>query len=166
MQQRNISMHNRRQALGLIGWLTLAFAAGGIGAIASIDAAAFYATLNTPPWAPPASAFGPVWSALYALMGIAAWLVWRKGEGTRRALGFFVAQLVVNALWSWLFFAWHLGALAFIDVLLLLLLIAATILYFGRHSRLAAALLFPYILWVGFAAVLTWAVWRANPSVL
>ncbi len=159
-------MHTKRQALGLIGWLAAAFAAGGIGAIASIDAAAFYATLNTPPWAPPASLFGPVWSALYALMGIAAWLVWRRSEETRQALRLFIAQLVVNALWSWLFFEWRLGALAFIDVLLLLVLIAATIVSFGRHSRLAAALLSPYILWVAFAAALTWAVWRANPTVL
>lgn len=159
-------MHVKRQTLGLIGWLTAAFAAGGMGAIASIDAAAFYATLNTPPWAPPASVFGPVWSALYACMGIAAWLVWRTGENTRQALALFVAQLVVNALWSWLFFAWRLGALAFVDVLLLLVVIAATIHYFGRHSRLAAALLSPYILWVGFASALTWAVWRANPNVL
>ena len=159
-------MHIKRQTLGLIGWLTAAFAAGGIGAIASIDAAAFYGTLNTPPWAPPASVFGPVWSALYVCMGVAAWLVWRTGENTRQALALFVAQLVVNALWSWVFFAWRLGALAFLDVLLLLVLIAATIHYFGRHSRPAAALLSPYILWVGFASALTWAVWRANPNVL
>ena len=99
-------------------------------------------------------------------MGIAAWLVWRTDENTRQALALFVAQLVVNALWSWLFFAWRLGALAFVDVLLLLVLIAATIHYFGRHSRLAAALLSPYILWVGFASALTWAVWRANPNAL
>lgn len=159
-------MRMKRQALGLVGWLTAAFATGGIGAIASIDAASFYATLNTPPWAPPASVFGPVWSALYALMGIAAWLVWRTCENTRQALAPFIAQLVVNALWSWLFFAWRLGALAFIDVLLLLVLIAATMRYFAKHSRLAAALLFPYILWVGFASALTWAVWRDNPNVL
>lgn len=156
----------KRQALGLVGWLTAAFATGGIGAIASIDAASFYATLNTPPWAPPASVFGPVWSTLYALMGIAAWLVWRTSENTRLALALFIAQLVVNALWSWLFFAWRLGALAFIDVLLLLVLVATTIHYFVKHSRLAAALLFPYILWVGFASALTWAVWRDNRNVL
>ena len=99
-------------------------------------------------------------------MGIAAWLVWRTGEGTLRALQLFVAQLVVNALWSWLFFAWHQGALAFIDVLLLFGLIAAMLVSFWRFSRLAAVLLVPYILWVGFAAVLTFAVWRGNPAVL
>lgn len=154
------------RALGLIAWLAAAFATGAVGAIASIDAAGFYVQLNLPSWAPPSSVFGPVWSTLYALMGIAAWLVWRTGEGTLRALQLFVAQLVVNALWSWLFFAWHQGALAFIDVLLLFGLIAAMLVSFWRFSRLAAVLLVPYILWVGFAAVLTFAVWRGNPAVL
>jgi tryptophan-rich sensory protein len=107
-----------------------------------------------------------VWSTLYALMGIAVWLVWRRAEATQPALRLFVGQLAANALWSWLFFAWHQGALAFIDVLLLLLLISATIVSFWRLSRIAAVLLVPYILWVGFAAVLTWAVWRGNPGIL
>ena len=99
-------------------------------------------------------------------MGVSVWLVWRRPEGTRRALRLFVGQLAANALWSWLFFAWHQGALAFIDVLVLLLLIAATIVSFWRLNRVAAVILVPYILWVGFASVLTWAVWRGNPSVL
>jgi len=99
-------------------------------------------------------------------MGIAAWLVWRKSKATQPALRLFVGQLAANALWSWLFFAWHQGALAFIDVLLLLVLIAATIVSFWRLNRIAAVLLVPYLLWVGFASVLTWAVWRANPGVL
>jgi translocator protein len=156
----------RSQVLGLLAWLAAVFAAAGLGAIASIDAQSFYGQLNRPSWSPPASVFGPVWSALYALMGIAVWLVWRKSEHTRRALRLFIGQLAANALWSWLFFAWHQGALAFIDVLLLLVLIAATIVSFWRLSRVAAVLLVPYVLWVGFASVLTWAVWRGNPGVL
>lgn len=103
---------------------------------------------------------------LYALMGVAAWLVWRKPGGTQQALWLFVIQLGANALWSWLFFAWHQGALASIEVLVLLLLIAATIVSFWRLNRLAAVLLVPYILWVGFASILTWAVWRSNPDLL
>jgi tryptophan-rich sensory protein len=154
------------QIAGLLGWLLVAFAAGAVGAIASVDAASFYAQLSKPSWAPPASVFGPVWSALYALMGIAAWLVWRSPRPARMALALFVVQLAVNALWSWLFFAWHRGALAAVEVLILLALIVATIVSFWRASRLAAVLLIPYLLWVSFASVLTWTVWRSNPGLL
>jgi translocator protein len=154
------------QVLGLIVWWAVVFAVAALGAFASIEANVFYGQLNRPAWAPPASVFGPVWSALYALMGLSAWLVWRKPEATRLPLRLFVCQLAVNALWSWLFFAWHQGALALIDVLVLLMLIAATMVSFWRLDRIAAVLLLPYFLWVGFAAALTWAVWRGNQSVL
>lgn len=156
------------QTVGLIGWLAVAFAAAAIGAVASIDAGVFYAQLARPSWAPPASVFGPVWSVLYLLMGIAAWLVWREqgADRIRAALALFVAQLCVNALWSWLFFAWHKGAFAFADVLLLLALIAATVTAFWRIRRLAGILMLPYLAWVAFASALTWAVWRGNPTLL
>jgi translocator protein len=154
------------QFAGLLGWLVAAFAAGALGAVASVDAASFYAQLNKPSWAPPAGVFGPVWSALYALMGIAAWLVWRSPGPKAVALGLFGAQLAANALWSWLFFAWHRGAMAAVEVLVLLALIAATVAAFWRPSRLAALLLMPYLAWVGFASALTWAVWRSNPGLL
>ena len=154
------------QLIGLLVWLLAAFAAGGVGAIASVNAASFYAQLSTPSWAPPAWVFGPVWSTLYALMGVSAWLVWRSPGPKGLALSLFGAQLAANALWSWLFFAWHLGALATIDVLVLLALIAATVAAFWRSSRLAALLLAPYLLWVSFASVLTWAVWKSNPGLL
>jgi benzodiazapine receptor len=154
------------QLLGLLGWLLAAFAAGAIGAVASVDAPSFYAQLNKPAWAPPAGVFGPVWSTLYLLMGIAAWLVWRAPGSNGVALGVFVAQLAANALWSWLFFAWHRGALAAVEVLVLLALIAATIAAFWRVSRLAGLLLVPYLLWVSFASALTWAVWQRNPGLL
>jgi tryptophan-rich sensory protein len=164
-------MHARSrssQLFGLLGWLTVAFVAGGVGAIASTDAPAFYAQLQRPAWAPPASVFGPVWSTLYVLMGVAAWLVWREPPqgGRARALVLFTLQLAINALWSWLFFAWHSGGLAFADVLLLLALIVATVGAFWRVRRLAALLLLPYLAWVGFASALTWTVWRANPALL
>ncbi|HET7732104.1 MAG TPA: TspO/MBR family protein [Usitatibacter sp.] len=152
--------------LGLLGWLLVAFAAAGMGAVASVDAASFYAQLSKPSWAPPAAVFGPVWSVLYALMGISAWLVWRSPGPTRVALGLFVAQLAANALWSWLFFAWHRGALAAVEVLILLGLIVATMVAFWRASRLAALLFVPYLAWVSFASVLTWTVWRSNPGLL
>jgi translocator protein len=154
------------QALGLLAWLAVAFATGALGALASIEAASFYAQLNRPAWAPPASVFGPVWTTLYAMMGVAAWLVWRRTGAAHRALALFLAQLVANALWSWLFFAWHQGALAFADVWLLLALIAATLLSFWRIHRVAGLLLVPYFFWVAFASVLTCAVWQNNPGAL
>lgn len=154
------------QLAGLLGWLAIAFAAGALGAIASVGAPAFYALLRKPAWAPPAGVFGPVWSLLYALMGIAAWLVWRSAARKRTALVLFGVQLVANALWSWLFFAWHRGGLAATEVLVLLALILATAAAFWRCSRLAAMLLVPYALWVSFAAALTWTVWRDNPGLL
>ena len=157
-----------RQILGLLSWLAISFAASGIGAVASIRAASFYAQLDQPGWAPPSSVFGPVWTLLYALMGIAAWLVWRAGgfRTHRSALGLFLVQLAVNALWSWLFFAWHRGALAFADIVLLWMLIIATLVSFWRARPLAGALLIPYWLWVSFAAVLNFSVWQLNPHVL
>lgn len=156
------------QAAGLLGSLALAFAASGVGAIAAFDAGAFYEQLNRPGWAPPASIFGPAWSALYLLMASAAWLVWREpeGPGRARALALYVVQLGVNALWSWLFFGWRLGALAFVDVTVLLALILASLIAFWRIRPLAGILLVPYLGWVAFATALTWAVWQGNREML
>ncbi len=154
------------QVAGLLGWLLVVFVAAAVGAAASVDAPSFYAQLSKPAWAPPAGVFGPVWTLLYALMGVAAWLVWRSPGPKRAALTLFGAQLAANALWSWLFFAWHRGALAAVEILVLLALIVAMIVAFWRISRLAALLMVPYLLWVSFASVLTWAVWRSNPTLL
>ena len=161
-------MSRNKQVVGLIGWLLSSFAAAAIGAAASIQAATFYQQLAQPAWAPPSAVFGPVWYVLYALMGIAAWLVWREGgwQRQRGVLTLFVVQLVVNALWSWLFFAWHRGALAFADIALLWLLIVATVIGFWRVRPLAGALLLPYLCWVSFASALNWAVWHLNPQIL
>jgi benzodiazapine receptor len=156
------------QVIGLLGGLALVFVAAALGAIASSDAPAFYGQLAKPDWAPPASVFGPVWSVLYVLMAVAAWLVWRdKGAANRTtALGLFIAQLGANALWSWLFFGWHQGAFAFAEVLLLLALVVATAAAFWRIHRAAGALLLPYIAWVSFASALTWAIWQGNPGLV
>ena len=158
----------KRQVLGLVGWLLLVFVAGAIGAAASVQAATFYATLAQPSWAPPAAVFGPVWSVLYVLMGIAAWLVWRRGgwAAQRRALTVFVAQLALNALWSWLFFGWHLGAAAMLDIVVLWVLIVVTVAMFWRARPLAGLLLLPYLAWVTFASALNYAVWQLNPQAL
>ena len=162
------SMSKSKQVLGLLGWLVISFAASAIGAVASIKAVTFYGQLAQPDWAPPASVFGPVWTLLYALMAIAAWLVWRSGgfRAQRTALGLFLLQLAVNALWSWLFFAWHRGALAFADIILLWLLVVATLVCFWRVRPWAGALLVPYLLWISFAAALNFSVWQLNPQIL
>ena len=161
-------MSRTKQTVGLLGWLAFSFAASAIGALASVRAATFYQQLAQPAWAPPSSVFGPVWSVLYALMGIAAWLVWREGgwRAQRAALALFVGQLAVNALWSWLFFAWHRGAIALLDIVLLWLLLLGTINAFWRVRPLSGALLLPYLGWVTFAAALNYAVWQLNPHVL
>ncbi|AVP57216.1 TspO/MBR family protein [Pulveribacter suum] len=164
MHSRSSSLH----LLSLAGWLVCCFTAAGIGAIASAQAPAFYSQLAKPGWAPPAWLFGPVWTLLYLLMAVAAWLVWRAyGTPTRRpALTAFVLQLALNALWSWVFFAWHQGGWALANIALLWLLIVVTIVLFWRARPLAAALLLPYLLWVSFASALTLAVWRMNPQLL
>ena len=150
----------------LFGCLLLAYAAGAVGAVASVNAATFYAQLAQPRWAPPAWVFGPAWSLLYTLMGVALWRIWRTRAPHKGAIGLYLLQLAVNAGWSWLFFRWHLGALSFAWIVLLLVMIAATILAFRRISRLAAVLLLPYLGWVAFATALSWSIWRANPAAL
>lgn len=164
MSERPVS----KQILGLVGWLVVTFIGAAVGAFASTEAASFYSELARPSWAPPASWFGPVWSVLYALMAVAAWLVWRVPPEvrTRTPLVLFLLQLAVNALWSWLFFAWRLGGLAFADIVVLLALIAATLVSFWKVKRVAAALLLPYFCWVSFATALTWSVWQSNPALL
>ncbi len=156
------------QIFGLIGWLVVSFAASAIGAIASIQAREFYVDLTQPSWAPPGWLFGPVWTTLFAMMAIAAWLVWRNGGFSSNlvALSLFLLQLGVNALWSWLFFAWYQGGLALADIVLLWVLIVATIVAFWRVRPLAGMLLIPYLLWVSFAAVLNYAMWQLNPQIL
>lgn len=161
-------LQKKAQLIGFIAWLAISFVAAVAGSIASITAATFYSALARPAWAPPPAIFGPVWTVLYTLMAIAAWLVWREGgfRAARTALVLFLVQLVANALWSWLFFGWHRGAFALADILLLWLLIACTIAAFWRIKPLAGALLVPYLLWVSFATALNYAVWQLNPGIL
>lgn len=157
-----------QQILGLLGWLALCFAIAALGAWASINASSFYGELARPSWAPPAWLFGPVWSALYFMMAVAAWLAWRERgfAGARGALTLFLVQLAANALWSWLFFGWKLGALASVEVIVLWALILATLMAFWRIRPLAGALLLPYLAWVSFATVLCITIWRMNPALL
>jgi len=157
-----------RSVAALAGFLLLSLVTGATGAFASRNAQAFYAQLAQPSWAPPPWLFGPVWTVLYVLMAVAAWLVWRQRgwAGARGALTLFLVQLVFNGLWTWLFFAWRMGGLAFAEILVMWVLIAATVVAFWRTRPLAGALLVPYLAWVTFAAALNFALWRANPGVL
>ena len=152
----------------LAGWLLVTFAFAAIGAYASAQAGEFYMKLDRPDWAPPAWLFGPAWSVLYLLMGIAAWRVQRTAveRSVRPEMTLYVAQLVLNSLWTWLFFAWHKGAVAFIEILVLWLMIAATIGAFGRRDKLAGMLLAPYLLWVSYATALCYSIWQRNPAIL
>ena len=152
-----------RAWLALAGWLLLCFAAASLGGI--FGPGEWYASLNKPSWNPPGWLFGPVWTTLYAMMAVAAWLVWRRGGFARqgRALTFFLVQLALNAAWTPLFFGLQRPGLAFAEIVLLWLAIAATIYAFRPVSRVALWLLVPYLAWVSFAAALNFTLWRLNP---
>jgi translocator protein len=141
---------------------------GAIGAIASITAPAFYRELQRPSWAPPPSLFGPVWTTLYLMMGVAAFLVWRAHgwEGARGALLLFIVHLAVNALWSWLFFRWGSGTGSLIDIAALWLLVLTLMIWFFRLHVISGALMVPYLAWVTFAAALNLTIVRMNPAKL
>ena len=158
----NFSVHPLRSWLALGGWLLLCFAAAALGAF--FMPGEWYASLKKPSWNPPAWVFGPVWTALYAMMAAAAWLVWRRGgfASQCRPLVLFIVQLALNAAWTPLFFGLHWPAVAFVEIMLLWLAISATLVAFLGVSRLAAWLLVPYLAWVSFAAVLNFTLWRLN----
>lgn len=151
--------------LGLIFWIGLCLAAAGIGSALTVPSIpVWYQTLAKPSWTPPSWLFAPVWTALYIMMGTAAWLVWRpRGwTGASLALGLFVGQLALNVAWSGLFFKLRMPGLAFVEIVVLWLAIAVTTWSFARHSALAAWLLAPYLAWVTFAAALNLSIWRMN----
>ena len=124
----------------------------------------WYASLAKPPWNPPSFVFAPVWTTLYVLMGIAAWLVWREAgfSGARAALSLFLVQLVLNALWSYLFFGMQKPMFAFFEIIVLWCMILATLVAFWRVRPMAGVLLIPYVCWVSFASVLNYQLWRLN----
>jgi tryptophan-rich sensory protein len=161
-------MTKTRQALALLASLACCYAVAGLGAVASASARDFYADLAKPAWSPPGWIFGPVWTVLYTLMAIAAWLIWRKRGFSCEPgpLTLFALQLAANGLWSWLFFAWRLGAGSTVEIALLWLLIIATTISFARIDRLASALMIPYLAWVTFAAGLCYKIWSLNPNIL
>jgi benzodiazapine receptor len=162
-------MASRRDILGLLVAVVGTEAVGGASALAGgRDFRAYFEALRKPPLTPPPAAFGPAWTTLYLLMAVAAWLVWRQGldQQAALALGIFAAQIVLNALWSIIFFGRHRVGWALLEIALLWLTILATIVLFWRASPLAGALLLPYLAWVTFATYLNAGIWRLNRGAL
>ncbi len=140
-------------------WIAVSMSAGFIGS--RFPPGQWYQELEKPSWNPPGWLFGPVWTLLYILMGIAAWMVW-KDRGFSFGVYLFMAQLVLNALWSWLFFGLNRPDLAFFEIILLWGFILATMILFWRARPAAGALFVPYLLWVSFASVLNHTLWKLN----
>jgi benzodiazapine receptor len=149
--------------LGLIAWLGITFLAPVVGMDA--QPGAWYAGLNKPAFNPPSWIFGPVWTLLYTLMALAAWMVWRRGglAAQRIPLTFYGIQLVLNAIWSPVFFTLHRLDLAFVIIVVLWFFIFHTLRAFWRVHRLSGLFFVPYLAWVSFAAVLNFTIWRLNP---
>lgn len=162
------ALPDRRPAASLVLAVLACEVVGASGAVfTAAGLQSWYATLAKPALAPPNWVFGPVWTALFALMGVAVWLVWRRidgprGDAARLALGLFAAHFLVNLAWSAVFFGLQsiVGGLVVIVVLVAATL--ATMAAFARVDRRAAALLVPYLAWVGFATYLNYGFWRLN----
>ena len=153
--------------LKLIAACVLCLAVGFVGSLftTSESLSIWYAGLNKPFFNPPDWLFGPVWTTLYILMGISVFLIWQKGTNkppVKLAVSWFVVQLILNGLWTPVFFGLHLTAIAFIEILLLWLAIIFTINSFRIISKPAALLLVPYLLWVTFASILNASLWLLN----
>lgn len=151
--------------LGLVAFLALCLGAGGLGAIATTpEIDGWYRTLQKPGWNPPDAVFGPVWTTLYIMMGVAAWLIWKRAgfRAASRPLTLFLVQLGLNVAWSWIFFRLHQPGWAFVEILVLWAAILATTVTFFRRSPFAGWLMVPYLAWVSFASVLNFTIWRLN----
>lgn len=151
-----------RSKLGLVLWILVALSAGLIGS--RFGPGEWYSSLAKPSWNPPNTVFGPVWTVLYILMGVSAWLIWRESgfSGAKASLSLFLVQLAMNAFWSYLFFGAHQPMLAFFEIVTLALVIILTMVFFWRIRTLAGALLIPYLAWVLFASALNFQLWRLN----
>jgi translocator protein len=153
----------KRELLALVGFIALCLGVSALAGLVTIPSVqVWYPTLNKPSWTPPPWLFGPVWTVLYIMMGIAAWLVWRKGLMARPALLVFYAQLFLNLSWSFLFFGLQSPLLGLIDIVAMWVMIVVTIRIFYVHSGWAAALLVPYLAWVSFATALNAAIFMLN----
>ena len=151
--------------IGLAGFIAACFLAALTGAW--FRPGEWHERLKKPSWRPPDRLFAPVWTALYLMIALAGWLVWRQAgfAGAGLALAAYALQLVVNAAWTPLFFGLRRPDLGFVDIVLLWLSIVATLVLFAPISVVAALLLVPYLAWVAFAGALNFAVWRLNSAV-
>lgn len=151
-----------KKILSLAVFLGFSAAAGAIGAMAPSFVG--YGQLKQPFFAPPGWLFGPVWTLLYVLMAVAAWLVWLKRKEVKVSLALTLngVQLVLNAFWTLLFFSWQLRFLAVVEIIVLLITIIVTAILFYRVKKLSGWLMAPYIAWVSFATVLCSTVWWLN----
>ncbi len=146
--------------------IALPVVVGGISGFFTVTSVeSWYQTIQKPSWNPPNWVFGPVWTTLYVMMGIALWLVWK--EDTSRELKMIAAilfgvQLILNFLWSFVFFRLEQPGFAFLEILFMWIAILATIFAFAQVNKTAAWLLVPYISWVSFAAILNFTIWRLN----
>lgn len=153
------------QIVSLVGFVFVCFAAAAIGgSLTASSVGGWYQTLAKPALTPPDWVFGPVWTTLYLMMAVAAWLVWRRGgwQSQRGPLVLFFIHLAINVAWSGVFFGLQSPGAGFAVIVLLWLAIVATAATFWRHSRAAALLLVPYLTWVSFASYLNLAIWRLN----
>lgn len=147
--------------LSLAGFLLLSFGAGAIGA--AFPPGDWYAGLDKPSWNPPNWLFGPVWTTLYIMIGVAGWRIFQRVERVPSAeLAAWGVQLVLNAMWSWLFFGLKLTGVALVEILLLWGAILTTLLLFRRRDKVASWLMAPYLAWVSFASLLNFELWRLN----
>ncbi len=155
-----------KPVLKLIISIAIPLAVGAIaGAFTASSVDGWFTTINKPSFNPPNWIFAPVWTTLYIMMGIAFFLVWKSNESVeekRPAIVFYFAQLLLNFLWSFIFFYAQEPGWAVVDIIALWLMILVTIIYFARISKVAAWLLVPYICWVSFATVLNFAIWKLN----
>jgi len=148
----------------LLTFLAICLGVGASGSWVTVQSVAtWYPTLAKPVWNPPAAVFGPVWTVLYILMGVAGWLAWTAGTTDRKKTMIpFGIQLALNAVWSFLFFGLQRPGWAAVEIVLLWLAIVWTVMAFCKIRTVAAALLLPYLLWVTFAALLNITIWRLN----
>lgn len=150
----------------LLGWITVCNAAGAVGAVfTGDDREEWYSTLNKPSFNPPDGVFGPVWTVLYTLMGIAGFLTWRSRgseQDRQRAVTLFSIQLVLNALWTFIFFEMRSPRAALIEIVMLLVAIVLTMRALFKLSTVAGMLLIPYLIWVGFATLLNLRISQLN----
>jgi tryptophan-rich sensory protein len=156
----------KKDLIKLLISISAVVAAGAIGSvITSSSVTTWYVSLPKPSFNPPSWVFGPVWTVLFLLMAIAAYLIWKKGwkrPEVRVALSLYSAQLVLNVLWTVLFFGYHNLAAAYVEIIILWFVIFLTMEFFRDISKTAAWLLLPYLLWVAFAAVLTFSIWNIS----